>query len=118
MEIEEKLQKQRTIQQNNAMHKYFQEVADELNQSGIEPAIFLENFEISHTPESVKDIFRQIGNQKFGKDSTAKFNTNEINQILQEMDRQLAKFGLIINFPSWETKSIIESYEKNYTKAN
>jgi hypothetical protein len=107
---DDKVFKRRTESQNKAMHKYFEEVADELNKAGIEPAIFLQNFRISHTKESVKDIFRQIGRQKFRKDSTSLLTTGEMNEIIKEFDRHLGGFGILMDFPSAELENLKQTY--------
>lgn len=109
---DDKVFKRRTESQNKAMHKYFEEVADELNNAGIEPAIFLQNFRISHTKESIKDIFRQIGRQKFRKDSTSLLTTGEMNEIIKEFDRHLGGFGILMDFPSEENQQLMKFYEK------
>ena len=91
----------RTKQQNKAMHKYFEEVADVLNENGIAQSVFLENLEVDYTKETIKDIWRAIVKKKFGKESTADLTTKELQDVFEEFNRHLAKFGLHIPFPSF-----------------
>ena len=92
--------KQRTAQQNKAIHKYFSEVAMELNNAGIGMKEFIRDFEIDVTPNAVKDIFRAIGKVKYGKESTADLTTTEIQGCWLELDRSNAFRGFSIPFPS------------------
>lgn len=98
----------RTIKQNNALHKYCQDLADLLNESGVNQGLFLQEFEVDNSMESIKNIFREIGRIKYGKNSTAKLTTKEITEIYDEINRQTAKFGLHLPFPSIEDLLIRE----------
>jgi RNA-splicing ligase RtcB len=62
-----------TSQQRKATHKYFEEVARELNNQGIDVKVLVENLRVDATPEMMKNIYRAIGKEKFGK-IVGKFN--------------------------------------------
>lgn len=110
--MKEKTPKQRTDQQNKAMHHYFFEVSCELNNAGIGMRKFLENFEIDVTPQSVKDVFRAIGKAKYGKESTADLTTTELQGCWEEFNRALGDKAISIPFPSSSgfTDDIINNY--------
>lgn len=92
--------KPRTPQQNKAMHVYFEEVADLLNESGISVQLFLKDFEIDYSKEMIKGIWRRIAEKKFGKESTADLTTRELQDIFEEFNRQVSKHGIHLPFPS------------------
>lgn len=108
----EKQQKQRSHQQNRSLHKYCTEVATELNNAGISMKAFVKDIQVDHTMESVKNIWRAIAREKFGKSSTANLTSKEMNAVYEEVNRHLAGFGLHISFPSEETRQLNQIYEK------
>ena len=91
----------RTIKQNKSLHKYFQEVSRECNNSGIDFNVMVKNLRVDTTPELVKSVFRQIGYAKYGKSSTTQLTTKEVNECFEEFNRLLASEGLHITFPSY-----------------
>lgn len=95
-------QEQRTIQQNKAMHKYFAEVAEALNEMGLAQSVFYENIEADYTKENIKELWRSFARIKYGKDSTVDLSTIEVTEIYEEVNRHLSKFGIHIPFPSIE----------------
>ena len=103
----------RTPQQNKAMHVYFEEVANELNESGLSVQAFLKDFEIDYSKEMIKGIWRRIALTKFGKDSTADLTTRELQDVFEEFNRQLSKHGFHIPFPS-----AIMDFDEEFLKKN
>ena len=105
----------RTKQQNKAIHVYFKEVADVLNESGLEMKKVLKpEVEIPWTEQSIKDhIWRPIMRAMYGIESTTEMNPAMINGIYETIHRLLSqKFGIDIPFPSID--NVIElGYEKN-----
>ncbi len=105
--------KKRTLRQNRAVHKFFNEAACELNARGITMKVLLDTLDVEHTSHSVKSIFRAIGRVKCGKTSTADLTTVELQECFEELARLFAQNGLVMNFPSYEdTKEYLSSYEK------
>lgn len=90
----------RTRKQNNSMHLWFEEVARELNDRGIDMRVLVKDLQVTHTKESVKSIWRAIGEAKYGKDSTTKLDSKEIDEIYDEMNRLLAMHDIHISFPN------------------
>lgn len=70
----------RTTRQNRSLHKWFEEVSRECNNSGIDMKVLVSNLRVDTTPESIKSIFREIGRLKYGKVSTADLTTKEVNE--------------------------------------
>ena len=96
----------RTDQQNKAMHLYFQQVANALNDAGLTMEQTLQNLtmEIEWTKESVKEIlWRTAQRRLLGKQSTRELNKQEdITRIYEVVNRFLAKMGIHVPFPSYE----------------
>lgn len=93
--------KQRTIQQNKAMHKGFQEIADELINHGISLQTAFKDLDIRPTAENIKDWFRQIAHAKFNVSSTADLKTHQINQVWEDLTKTLSiNTGVLFHFPS------------------
>lgn len=101
---------QRTPQQNNALHKYFELVAKSLNEAGYDLKAVLgkmkEGIEIAWTKEMVKEIlWKEIQRIMFSKPSTTELNKQkEIDQIHEVLNRFLGERLHIeyIPFPSEE----------------
>ena len=103
-----KEEKKRTIQQNRAMHKYCEQLSKELNDAGISQKLLLEGLEIDNSADSIKSLFRSLGEAKYHKDSTAKFTTKEMSDIYEELNRHLAHLGVHVPWPSQEELSYKE----------
>lgn len=105
------IDKKITTQQRKATHKYFEEVARELNNQGIDVKVLVSNLRVDATPEMMKNIYRAIGKEKFGITSTEELTTSQVTQCYEEMNRLLASVGVHISFPSQsETDSYINSF--------
>lgn len=103
----------RTLKQNNSLHKWCEEVAEELNNRGVTMRALIERLEIDHSKESVKMFWRAIAKAKFGKKSTTELETNEVDKVYEEMNRLLAEFEIHIPFPSEENRSeALESFNQ------
>lgn len=92
----------RTDKQNRAIHTWFTEVSRECNDRGVDMKVLVENLRVDTSPESIKDIFRQIGSVKYGKKSTADLTTKELMDCYEEFNRLLGQSSLHIPFPSSE----------------
>lgn len=97
--------KQRTENQNNALHLYFQQVAHELQSQGqtMQNVIKKLDFcEITPTKQSVKDIiWRPIQETVVSKKSTAEMSKHEVNEVFEIVSMFLAKqFKIELPFPN------------------
>lgn len=102
--LTQKEEKQRTSQQNKALHVYFQLVADILNDAGLDMrAVLKPEVEIPWSRNTVKDfLWRPIQEIQLRKKSTTELTTKEIDLIFDTMNRHLAKHGIHQAFPSIE----------------
>lgn len=101
------IEERRTDQQNRALHLYFELVAKELNDAGLEigEVISHSKVDIPWTKESVKELlWKTCQRSMFGKKSTTKLSKfEEIDKIWEVLNRFLAKLKIeSIAFPSLE----------------
>ena len=103
LRINVKTGKQRTLTQNRAMHLYCQQLADLLNDAGLDFRVVIKDgVEVNWTSELVKDyMWRTVQKAITGKDSTTKPETHEYGLIYEALNRHISsKFGLFCPFPS------------------
>lgn len=92
----------RTDQQNRALHKWLDMLADDLNSAGLEMRVVLKpDVEIPWTKESCKNfLWRPIQQAMLSKESTTELNTVDPTEIKRVIDRHLAeRFGFLS--PDW-----------------
>ena len=94
----------RTLQQNAALHLYCKQVADTLNDAGLEISVMLPNVDIPWRKESVKELlWRTIQKATLDKQSTADLSKEEVSKVYEVMNRYLAQHKIpYIPFPSYE----------------
>lgn len=102
---------QRTVKQNNSLHKYCKQVAEALNEAGISYKMLLEGMEITNTMESTKNLFRLIGGAKFCKYSTTQYTTKELMEIFEDFNEIIARKGIHVESPSEEKQNFNNTYE-------
>lgn len=95
----ERNEKLRTDRQSRAMHLWCTEVARELNDRGIDMRVLVKNLRVAHTKDSVKGIWKAIGEAKYGKKSTTQLTSREIDEVYDEFNRLLSEFDINISFP-------------------
>ena len=96
---------QRTIPQNNALHKYFEQVAEALNNAGLDTKKTIQLFrvDIPWTTVSVKEVlWKTIQRSMLGKSSTTELDRlGEIEKCWEVLNRFLGERGIeSIPFPS------------------
>lgn len=97
--------KQRTVQQNRALHLWCEQLAQTLNDSGhdmrrtLKPAI-----DIPWSGETVKEyMFKPIMRAQLNKQSTTQLTTKEIDEVLNTISKHLGEtIGVYQEFPSVE----------------
>ena len=96
----------RTQSQSNALHLWFTQIADVLNENGITAQqIFSRPVEHFWTPELIKEIWRKIQKAMFGQRSTTKLKkTEQIDKIVDVLTKLIAERAKIEvpPFPSIE----------------
>lgn len=95
----------RTNQQNKALHKYLELVAEELDRNGHSMQDVLshaKNVEIRPTKNALKEvIWRPIQQVMFNKGSTTELSTGEVDRVYEVMNKWLGEnFAIHIPFPS------------------
>jgi len=97
-------EKQRTLTQNRALHKYFEQVATEARTTGVTFSDFIRlrpKFEMQWSPERVKEVWRGVQELMYGKKSTAQLTSKEIDQVYDVVNKGLGEImGFNIPFPS------------------
>lgn len=99
----EKQSKQRTLLQNKAIHAYFAQLAQALNESGYDMRRTLKHdIDIPWTPETIKKfLWKPIQNAQLGKESTTELSTKDIDAVYEVLNRHLGeKLGVHVPFPS------------------
>lgn len=102
---------QRSTQQNKSLHLYFEHLASELNDAGLDMRKTLKpGVEIPWSAKTVKEyIWRPIMTAQLGKKSTTELETTDIDLVFNTITRHLAnRFGLVVEFPSMESLSLKE----------
>lgn len=97
--------KQRTGQQNRALHKWFALVADTLNESGLTIQKTLRSdADVPWNETTVKElIFRPIMQAQVQKRSTRELTTKEIDFVFDTANKYFGEnLGLHVPFPSIE----------------
>jgi len=95
----------RTITQNSAIHKYFELLAEALNDAGYDVRTTLkEDFKIAWGKETVKELlWKPIQNVYVGEKSTTKLTTKDIDKIYDIININIGeKTGVFVPFPSIE----------------
>jgi len=108
--------KQRTKQQNKALHKYFTILAEELNAAGLDMRKVLKpEVEIPWTTQSVKNcLWRPLMQIMVDQISTTDMETKDITLIYETLNRHLStKFGISTYFPSVEELMLEAEIKRN-----
>lgn len=98
--------KQRTLQQNKALWKYFELLAQEFSDHGLDMKKVLKpEIDIPWNKDTVCEfLFKPIMKAQLGKESTTELTTKEIDQIFDVINKHLGQqFGLHVDFPSVES---------------
>lgn len=98
--------KQRTLKQNRALHLMFTQLADELNDHGLDMRKTLKpEIDIPWSGKTIKEyLWRPIMKAQLNIESTTEMNTKDIDKVFDTINKHLAeKFGLEIEFPSIES---------------
>jgi hypothetical protein len=96
--------KQRTITQNKALHRYFELLAEALNDAGYEmkAVLAVKSVDVPWNKETIKEVlWKPIQEAMTNKDSTTELNTVDVSEVYQVLDRHIAQnFGVHVPFPS------------------
>lgn len=103
---------QRTLQQNKALHKYFELLADALNDSGLDMKKVI-TVDVPWSADTVKQwLWKPVQKAQLLKESTTELTTAEVDKVYETVNRLMAeKFDLHVPFPSDE-ESMLQSYDE------
>jgi len=106
--------KPRTNTQNSALHLFFSQLADVLNEQGMYISKTIK-VDAEWSGERIKElIWREVQIQATGKKSTTQLTTKEINKILESIHLAFANKGIEIPmFPSIEAMAMGERMNDN-----
>jgi hypothetical protein len=99
--------KQRTIQQNKALHLYFTMLANALNEAGLDMKKTLKpEVDIPWTTESVKKhLWKPIQEVILEKESTTELDTKDPTLVYEVLNRHMSeKFGISVEWPTQDSK--------------
>jgi len=100
----------RTIQQNKAYFLFHQWIAEEMNSQGITLDKLVLEIQPRATKENLHDIFKAILEKMYWKTSTKWMTREEMNSCLDVYLDALASIGIVLEFPDWSRKSLLEFY--------
>jgi len=108
------MDKTRTLSQNSALHLYFQQIANLLNEHGVDMRALLEAFREEDTPitgNNIKDIFKSILFRMHGKNTTTEMTTQELNEVFMVFNKNVSVLtGENVEYPSRESLELIKYY--------
>ena len=115
--------KQRTSQQNRALWKFFELLAKELNEGGLEPRVVLKpEYNLQWTKDMIHDnIWLPIQKALYGTNSTTFLKKQEqVDKIHEIIMREMGEKHELeyIPFPSDEQKQWEKVSYQNYESAN
>ena len=116
VEGQEDAPKKRTAKQNDSLHLYLSQLAQELNDSGQDMRKVLKpTVDIPWSTDTAKRfLWKPIQKVMVDKESTTDLTTDEVDKIYRVLDRHVSeKCGLHVPFPSVEeTESYLQSLEQ------
>ncbi len=99
-------EEERTDRQNKALHKYFELLAEALNDAGLDMRLVLkETVQINWTKDNVKNyLWRPLQKALLKKKSTTELDkAKDIDLIYDHLNRHLGeRYGITVLFPSDE----------------
>lgn len=101
--MKEKVEKQRTIQQNKSIHRGCTDIANLLTEQGKNLSVVIERLDVRPSMESVKDIFRAIAKAKYGIESTSDLQTHQVNEVWDDLIKAVSEAtGVFVHYPAKE----------------
>lgn len=96
----------RTLQQSKALHLYFTQLAEMLNDSGLDMRKVLRpSISIPWSGETIKEyLWKPVMEFQLQKSSTTEMTTKDIDEVYDTINRHIGeKFGITLEFPSMES---------------
>lgn len=104
--VEDSPPKKRTLTQNKALHLWCGQVAEYLNESGLDMRkVMKPEASIPWTMDSVKNsLWRPIQDVMLDKESTTEANTSDYSVIYNVLSNHLMSKFELPNFPTWPSR--------------
>ena len=109
---------QRTTLQNKSVHKYFDLLAQALNDAGYDRQVIYEmtdgKIDTSWSSDGVKQVlWKPVMKALTGKESTTEMTTAEVNRVYEELDYRIGQLtGVTVPFPHKDNDDPeVQSYE-------
>ena len=95
----------RTLNQNSALHRYFDLLASTLNAQNLTVDVIL-RADTQWNKERVKELlWKNLQKSITGKESTTKLTTKELTEVYDTLNKALGeKLHIHVDFPSYEEK--------------
>ena len=93
----------RTLQQSKALHLYFTQLAEMLNDAGLDMRKVLKpSISIPWTPQTIKEnLWKPVMEFQLQKSSTTEMTTKDIDEVYDTINFHLStNFGVSVPFPS------------------
>lgn len=100
------MDKPRTEAQNKALHLYFTQLAEMLNDAGLDMRKVLRpSISIPWSGETIKEyLWKPVMEFQLQKSSTTEMTTKDIDEVYDTINRHIGeKFGITLEFPSMES---------------
>ena len=98
----EKKKKSRTSLQNRSLHLWFNLLSEALNDAGFDmKKVIRQELNIKWTSYNIKEyLFKPMADVLFGKDSTTKLTTNEIDEVYEVVSKTISeRTGVYVRWP-------------------
>ena len=97
----------RTLNQNSALHRYFDLLASTLNAQNLTVDVIL-RADTQWNKERVKELlWKNLQKSITGKESSAKLTTKELTEVYDTLNKALGeKLGIHVDFPHYEQKEM------------
>lgn len=91
----------RTEAQNNALHKYCEDVANALNDAGITFTMFFKpGYEVPWSKYIVKEnVWKPVLEAMFDVESTTQMEKSDVDKVYEVVNRKLSEYGVHVPFP-------------------
>ena len=86
-------EKQRTLRQNKAAHKWFRDIADVLNDAGYEQKITIGTADTPWTEWAVKAMFKKIAKAMYGTPHSSELDKMQFSKVAETMNRLFGEQG-------------------------
>ena len=97
----------RTLQQNQALFRFFDLLASTLNAENLTVDVILRADTQWNKERVLELLWRPLQKSMIGKESTTKLTTKELTEVYDTLNKALGeKLGIHVSFPSYEQEEL------------